>query len=191
MAHDAVRLAYVKRLALAGAALLATPVRADESTAIDRLLHFVMNGCMAHVVQNAPVGAFAAREQARRAGTRETKALLGDEKGAVYATGDTAYPLALVERPGATCAVHAHVPAGLETVIAAADDYFVGPGSRFYPGRVFEEASPHGGWITQRVYLGRRDGKNITVLFSTDPKAPGLQQIVFTLSSEDAPSPPR
>lgn len=174
-------------LALAGFILAAGPARADEGAAIDRLLNFVANGCVRYAVDGASLEAFAKKEQAPRTDDKAARPFLGAEKGAVYLKQDPQHPIALAERPGSVCTVHARFPGDLAPLMEAADDYFMGPGSRYYPGRVFEETSAHGGWVTHRVYLGQRAGKQITILFSTDPKAPALAQIIVTVAAEKKP----
>ncbi|MCC6915235.1 MAG: hypothetical protein IT566_16170 [Rhodospirillaceae bacterium] len=172
------------KAALAGLLLAATPARADDGAGIDQLLNFVANGCVRFVVDGASPQTFAKEQRAQAADEKTARAFLGADTGAVYLKEDPQHPIALVERTGRVCTVNARFPGDLAPIIEAADDYFAGPGGRFYPGRVFEEASAHGGWVTQRVYLGARAGKRITILFSSDPKAPGLEQIAVTVAAE-------
>lgn len=167
--------------------LTAIPVHADDGAGIDQLLNFTANACVPYAVNGASLEAFAKKEQAQRIDAKGARAFLGADKGVVYVKGDAPYPIALTERAGNLCTVHARFPGDLAPVIEAADDYFVGPGSRFYPGRIFEEASAHGGWVTHRVYLGQHADKQIVILFSTDPKAPALEQVVVTVTAEKKP----
>jgi len=178
------------RTALAWLVLAAAPARADDGAGIDQLLNFIANGCVRHAAEGASLEEFADKEQARRADEKDARPFLGAEAGAVYLKRDTPYPIALTQRTGGPCTVNTRFPNDLSPVIAAADDYFAGPGSRFHPGRIFEEASAHGGWVTHRIYLGQRAGKQIVILFSTDPKAPGLEQIIGTVTAENKPPAP-
>lgn len=175
------------KAALAWLLLAAPSARADDGAGIDQLLNFVANGCLPYAVSGTSIEAFANREQAKRADVNGARPFLGADKGAVYLRSDPPYPIALAERTGGVCTVHTRFPGDLAPVIEAADDYFVGPGGRFYPGRVFEETSAHGGWVTHRIYLGQHADKQIVILFSSDPKAPAFEQVIVTVTAEKKP----
>jgi hypothetical protein len=178
-----------RRAALAWLLLAVAPARADDGAGIDQLLNFVANGCVPYAVTGASLETFAAKELAKRADEKRAQPFLGADKGVVYLKDETPHPIALAERPGNLCTVHARFPEDLAPILEAADDYFVGPGSRFYPGRVFEETSAHGGWVTHRVYLGERAGKQLTIVLSSDPQAPALEQITVTVAAEKKQAP--
>lgn len=159
------------------------PAQADDGAAIDQLLNFIANGCVRSVVDGDSLSAFAKKEGARMTDTATARTYLGTDKGSVYLKD----AMALADHGGDVCTVHTRFPGDLGPVTEAADDFFIGPGSRYFPGRVFEEASAHGGWVTHRVYLGQRAGKQITILFSTDPKAPKLDQVIVTVAAANKP----
>lgn len=175
------------RTALAGLLLVATPASADDGVGIDQLLNFAANGCVPYAMKGTPVDTFATKERAQRLDDKTARPFLGTERGAVYLKTDTRHPIALTAKTDGACTVNARFPGDLTPMIEAVDDYFVGPGSRFYPGRVFEEASVHGGWVTHRIYLAQRGDKQIVILFSADPKAPALEQIAVTVMAERKP----
>ncbi len=154
---------------------------ADEAEATDRLLDFVSNGCIQSVITGAPVKDFAAARQARPADEKFAGAVLGKDKGTVYLKDDPLYPVVLAERADGPCTVNAMFPSDLAAMIAAVEDFIAGPGGGLYPVRTFEEQAGSG-WTTHRIYLGRRRGKNLTVLFSTTPGATTIDQVMVAVA---------
>ncbi len=177
------------RVAALLAVMLAGPARADELQAVDRFLDFLTNGCIPSVATGGGVGAFAKQAQARPAPPDVAASVLGKDTGAVFLKDDPGYPVTLAERTGGLCSVNAKFPTtAIEGPIEAIHDFIAGPGSRFYQVRVFEEAAG-ASWVTHRVYVGRRGGKDMTLLFSTHPEAPSLDQVMVTVAA--APTAPR
>jgi len=161
-------------LAVTGAAF------AHEAEATDRLLDFVANGCIASAIAGVPVKDFAAARNATAADEKTGAAVLGKDTGTVYLRDDPQYPLALAERPGGPCTVNAMFPSDFAAMIAAVEDFIAGPGGGFYPVRTFEEQAGSG-WVTHRIYLGRRRGKNLTLLFSTTPGLATIDQVMIAV----------
>ncbi len=161
---------------------LAPPATADDAEATDQLLDFVANGCIQSAIAEAPVKVFAAARDVTAADEKTASAILGKDKGTVYLNTDPAYPLALAERPGAPCTVNAKFPGDLTAMIAAVKDFIAGPGGGFYPVRVFEEQAAPSSWTTHRIFLGRRRGKNLTLLFSTTPGVATFDQVMVAVA---------
>lgn len=163
-------------------AVTAMPALADDAAAIDRLLDFASNGCVASIIGARPLEDFAAGAGAIPADESLAKNILGDEPGAAYHRRDPDYPLVLAGRPAGPCTVNGKFPSGLDMVAAAVEDFFAGPGGGFYLARAFEEQAAAGGWTTHRIFVGRRRGKALTLLFSTTPAATTFDQVTIVLA---------
>ena len=173
-----VQAGFVLALAMSGG----LPARADESQATDRFINFVSNGCVQALIDGGSVRTFAGKAQAKLAPEDFAKAFLRKEIGTVFVIDDPVYPLVLAERPEGPCTVNTKFTGDLTEMIEIVEDFFAGPGGGFYPVRTFEEEAGTLGWTTHRIYLGRRQGKKLTLLFSTTPGDDTVGQVMFAVA---------
>ncbi|MGE4062188.1 MAG: hypothetical protein AB7E79_02370 [Rhodospirillaceae bacterium] len=166
----------------AGAAILfwliAAP-RADDGAAADQFLHFASNGCVNAIVTGTPVSTFAAQNEAKSPDDKIASAILGKDDGRVYWKDDPVAPIAIAQRTGGPCTVNARFSGDVASLTEAVTDFFGGPGGGFYVARVFEESAGAAGWTTHHVFVGRRRGKKMTLLFSATPGAQTMDQLFF------------
>lgn len=158
------------------------PAHADDGQATDQFIDFVSNGCVQALIDGTSVRAFAGKAQAVPAPEAFAKAFLRAETGTVFVKDDPAYPLVLAERPDGPCTVNTKFTGDLAPMIEVVEDFFAGPGGGFYPVRTFEEEAGTLGWTTHRIYLGRRQGKKLTLLFSTTPGDDTVGQVMFAVA---------
>lgn len=173
-----VQAGFVLALAISGG----LPARADEPQAIDRFIDFVSNGCVQALIDGGSVRTFAGKAQAKLAPEDFAKAFLRKETGTVFVIDDPVYPLVLAERPEGPCTVNTKFTGDLTEMIEIVEDFFAGPGGGFYPVRTFEEEAGTLGWTTHRIYLGRRQGRKLTLLFSTTPGDETVGQVMFAVA---------
>lgn len=157
--------------------------RADEAQATDQFIDFVSNGCVLALIAGSSARDFAVKAGAKPAAADFAKTILGKESGAVFVKDDDATPLVLAERADGSCTVNARFPGDLTAMVESVEDFFAGPGGGFYPVRTFEEEAGTVGWATHRIYVGRRRGKNLTLLFSTTPGDPTMGQVMFAVAA--------
>ena len=82
-------------------------------------------------------------------------------------------------RPSGPVTVNTKLTGDLTEMIEIVEGLFAGPGGGFYPVRTFEEEAGALGWTTHRIYLGRRQGKKLTLLFSTTPGDDTVGQVML------------
>ena len=158
------------------------PARADDMQATDRFIDFVSNGCVQALIDGTSVRAFAGKALAVPAPEDFAQAFLRKETGTVFVIDDPVHPLVLAERPDGPCTVNTKFTGDLASMIEVVEDFFAGPGGGFYPVRTFEEEAGTLGWTTHRIYLGRRHGKRLTLLFSTTPGDDTVGQVIFAVA---------